>query len=160
MSENKTTRDPSRRVFIKAGLASFGVSMLASSAVALDFLFPKVLYEPSKVLRLLRLDELPDQKVIFDEEHRLFIFKRPEGVAVLTAVCTHLGCTVSHRQAAGGFRCPCHGSVFNDQGDVLSGPAPKSLTWFFADLTPDGRLQVHTDRPVAPEFLLRTEGAG
>lgn len=157
MSPKAEKTDNSRRFFVKAGLAGLGLSLLASAGATLDFLFPKVLYEPSQLLRLKRLDEYPDQEVIFDDENRLFIFRRPEGISVLTAICTHLGCTVNHEEGAANFRCPCHGSIFNKDGSVASGPAPKPLTWFYADLAKDGRLQVHTDRVVPPDFHLKVD---
>ena len=49
---------------------------------------------------------------------------RPE-ILVVEGVCTHLGCTVNH--VGSGYKCPCHGSVFDEQGRVLSGPAPRAL---------------------------------
>jgi cytochrome b6-f complex iron-sulfur subunit len=46
--------------------------------------------------------------------------------AAFSAICTHLGCTVT---AAGKqLDCPCHGSQYNAAtGAVLRGPAPKPL---------------------------------
>jgi cytochrome b6-f complex iron-sulfur subunit len=158
MRSRSEKTDPSRRIFIKVGAISLGLSALASASAAIDFLSPKVLYEPSRLLRLRRLEEYPDQDIVFDADNRLFIVRRPEGTAVLSAVCTHLGCTVGHDSETQSFRCPCHGSVFEPNGQVSSGPAPVALSWFFADLGKDGRLQVHTDRSVASEFVLRVNG--
>jgi menaquinol-cytochrome c reductase iron-sulfur subunit len=41
--------------------------------------------------------------------------------------CTHLGCPVLWIQKPQIFLCPCHGSVFNGNGDVAGGPAPQPL---------------------------------
>jgi Rieske Fe-S protein len=41
--------------------------------------------------------------------------------------CTHLGCAVHWDDAKGEFLCPCHNSVFDVQGKVISGPAPRPL---------------------------------
>lgn len=51
------------------------------------------------------------------------------GVVCYSAICTHLGCTVSEWQSKSQImRCPCHGSVFNPRDDtVVSGPAPLPL---------------------------------
>ena len=46
---------------------------------------------------------------------------------VLDQTCTHLGCPVAWTPASNGFNCPCHGSVFNKQGERTAGPAPKPL---------------------------------
>ena len=42
-------------------------------------------------------------------------------VAAYSAICTHEGCTV--KPAGKELDCPCHGSVFDLKGAVLSGPA-------------------------------------
>ncbi len=42
------------------------------------------------------------------------------------ATCTHQGCPIM--PAGSGFRCPCHGSTFDGNGQVTGGPATKPLT--------------------------------
>ena len=41
------------------------------------------------------------------------------------ATCTHQGCPIT--PAGSGFRCPCHGSTFDGNGQVTGGPATKPL---------------------------------
>jgi thiosulfate dehydrogenase [quinone] large subunit len=41
------------------------------------------------------------------------------------ATCTHQGCPVSY--VGPGFRCPCHGSTFDQNGQVTGGPANTPL---------------------------------
>jgi Rieske Fe-S protein len=44
---------------------------------------------------------------------------------VFDARCTHLGCPLSWNQTTNEFYCPCHGGVFNMQGNVVAGPPPR-----------------------------------
>jgi Rieske Fe-S protein len=59
---------------------------------------------------------------------RQLVVTRPtaDEVRVLSAVCTHQGCTVD-TVANGTISCPCHGSAFSLTGEVTSGPATKAL---------------------------------
>jgi Rieske Fe-S protein len=44
----------------------------------------------------------------------------------IDAVCTHEGCTVNGVSGAT-YVCPCHGSRYNRNGQVVEGPARASL---------------------------------
>jgi cytochrome b6-f complex iron-sulfur subunit len=49
----------------------------------------------------------------------------------LSAVCTHLGCTVQYESQADRIHCACHGGVYNAYtGANVSGPPPKPLKLF------------------------------
>jgi cytochrome b6-f complex iron-sulfur subunit len=49
----------------------------------------------------------------------------------LSAVCTHLGCTVQYESQADRIHCACHGGVYNAYtGANVSGPPPKPLTLY------------------------------
>src|ERR1035438_9071588 len=42
-------------------------------------------------------------------EKSLYVIKGADGnLSVLTAVCTHLGCSVKWMDTASNFKCPCH----------------------------------------------------
>jgi cytochrome b6-f complex iron-sulfur subunit len=64
--------------------------------------------------------------------------------------CTHLGCTVPWVAGEKQFHCPCHGSLYNEKGEVIGGPAPRPLDIFPIKLV-DGNLVVNTGEPIARE---------
>jgi cytochrome b6-f complex iron-sulfur subunit len=52
-----------------------------------------------------------------------------DSFSALTSTCTHQNCTITGYQS-GTYECPCHGSHFTTAGNVVSGPAPRSLQSF------------------------------
>ncbi len=61
-------------------------------------------------------------------------FRGDDGVLhAVSPICTHVGCLVRFNRAERTWDCPCHGSRFNVDGQVIEGPAlarlePKSGT--------------------------------
>ena len=51
----------------------------------------------------------------------------PDSVRALQSTCTHLGCRTSYDRKTRRILCPCHGGVFDVQGNVLAGPPPAPL---------------------------------
>lgn len=49
------------------------------------------------------------------------------GLHAVSAVCTHLGCLVAFNNAERTWECPCHGSRFGVDGEILQGPALEPL---------------------------------
>jgi nitrite reductase/ring-hydroxylating ferredoxin subunit len=144
----------SRRGFLQLALgwAAGTLAIVASAAGAVRFLVPNVLFEPSLIFKAGKPEDFPDGSVTFLESERVFLVRQGNTYRCLSAICTHLGCTVN--RAEKGYHCPCHGSVFDEQGSVKSGPAPRGLAWFQVTLSKDNRLLVDKSRTVAADQYL------
>lgn len=89
---------------------------------------------------------------VFVAENRAWLLKDDAGMYALSAVCSHLGCTV--RWEAGAFRCPCHGSEYDAAGGVLQGPATRPLPTVWVGTDAAGRLVVDRAKPVEAAYRL------
>jgi nitrite reductase/ring-hydroxylating ferredoxin subunit len=142
-----------RRQFLtlSLGWCSAIFALGASLAAAGRFLVPNVLYEPSRRFKALKPEDYSEGPT-FLPNLRVFLFRKGNSFRAVSAVCTHLGCTVN--LSGNGFHCPCHGSVFDQGGAVRSGPAPAPLTWFELTLSRDGHLVIDTSLAVNPDKYL------
>jgi len=48
----------------------------------------------------------------------------------MSNICTHLGCHIRWIAEQNHFFCPCHNGVFDNSGNVVSGPPPRPLNRF------------------------------
>jgi ubiquinol-cytochrome c reductase iron-sulfur subunit len=115
---------------------------------------------PDMLDSLARHDDLladpPSRRSIQPEYTRNAVRSLRPEIAVLEAICTHLGCVPSFRPTAGasdigaswpgGFYCPCHGSKFDFAGRVFKNvPAPTNLTVPPYQFASDSALLIGTD---------------
>lgn len=67
-------------------------------------------------------------KVVGSGVGQTAVYRDDDGaVHAVSARCTHLGCIVSWNGAERTWDCPCHGSRFTHEGEVLQGPAVSPL---------------------------------
>ncbi|MBI4486263.1 MAG: Rieske 2Fe-2S domain-containing protein [Acidobacteria bacterium] len=143
-----------RHFLVTTGTSTVVAGVIGFIGATARYLFPNVLYEAPSRFAAGQPGDFPAGEATFLPDRRLFVFNGPEGFYAISAVCTHLGCTV--RYAAGdGFTCPCHGSRFDSNGQVVQGPAPRPLAWFALSLSPRGELVVDEQRIVDPEYRFK-----
>jgi len=129
------TAQPPRRRFVEVFL---GTGILASLA---SFLYPvfRFLIPPqsaelaSDTVLAGKVGDLKPNtgKVFRFGNHPALLIMLPDGkYNALTAVCTHLGCTVQYRPDLHNVWCACHNGMYDVDGRNLSGPPPRPLESF------------------------------
>jgi menaquinol-cytochrome c reductase iron-sulfur subunit len=168
MSHTKRDR---RDFLVKLGIGAGGVGIGTQAAASLRSLLPNVSYDAPTTVKVGLPADFPDG-MKFLPDQRLFVFREGKVFHAVSAVCTHLGCTVRaealpqpQTMDVGGaqlrithrFACPCHGSKYTGDGKVVSGPAPRPLAWFHLSVSPDdGQLVVDLAQEVGRDFRLTT----
>jgi cytochrome b6-f complex iron-sulfur subunit len=117
-----------------------------------------IFYEPKAKSYIMRLSD--PQFLMSGDQLQNFLdseswVKDTDGTywLALYQVCVHLGCKVPFRNDCNSFKCPCHGSHYNVDGEYLDGPAPRSLDRFSLSfnggnvVVDTGKLNNHIERP-------------
>lgn len=139
---------PRRRMMAwLAGVGLAGSGVLA--ALSNWFFFkPRVTYGPSARFAIGKPEDFPPGTRISRDVERVCIVREGSRLAAISTTCTHLGCIVAIADT--GFACPCHGSRYDQDGNVTGGPAPKALPWFKLTLAPNGELEVDKNIQIDP----------
>ena len=125
MPSNAETR-LTRRSFVQTAAASLlALSGGAALAGVLRFLGYQPAPRPPTEFDLGPAADFPSGARRVIPEASAMVFSTPGGLAALSLLCSHLGCTVNPDSA--GFTCPCHGSQFDAQGGLRRGPADRGL---------------------------------
>jgi cytochrome b6-f complex iron-sulfur subunit len=128
-----------RRFVIASVLGVLGVNFL----MFLRFFFPRALYEPKTRFRIGYPSDFGfgvDTK--FQNQYRIWVVRNTEGIFVISAICTHLGCTPDWKPSENKFKCPCHGSGYDPEGINFEGPAPRPMDRAHVELDPEGQIVV------------------
>ena len=134
-AETATRNEPARRRVMQFLL---GGGLLASAA---SFLYPIVRYLVPPAAVDLGGDSVVAAKVgeLKVNSGKIFRFGSRPGLLVhtadgeyraMSAVCTHLNCTVQYRSDLREVWCACHNGKYNLDGRNISGPPPRPLEAF------------------------------
>jgi cytochrome b6-f complex iron-sulfur subunit len=126
---------PERRRFVEVLL---GGGFFASVA---SFLYPVLRYLVPPQVANLGGDEVVAGKTgeVKPNSSKIFRFGTRPGLLIVTAegeyralsaVCTHLGCTVQYRSDLREIWCACHNGMYDLNGRNVSGPPPRPLEQF------------------------------
>ncbi|HXX63114.1 MAG TPA: Rieske (2Fe-2S) protein [Bacteroidota bacterium] len=150
--------DPfTRRHFLELlGIGAIGVVVVGSGVLSAEYLSPNVVKEPPTRFKAGMPESYPPGSVTLDKEQRVFIVRAKEGYFyALSATCTHLGCIANWKAEEGIVACPCHGSKFSREGNVIAGPAPRALPRYAMSLDDHGQLVVDKGLVVGEEVTLK-----
>jgi cytochrome b6-f complex iron-sulfur subunit len=156
---------PDRRsVLVRLGTAAGAAAIAAQGGIVLRSLVANVSYDTPATVKIGAPASFPDG-LTFVVGARVFVARSGKRFRAISAVCTHLGCTVraeallrsdpndpDARRATQIYElsCPCHGSRYAADGSNISGPAPRPLPAYRLSQAPDdGQLVVDLEREVA-----------
>lgn len=149
MSEEVATsaQGVTRREFLYyAWLSSMTLFMVGSGGATLVYAFPRFKEgEFGGKFVVGKVEDFEDGSVATIRAGKFFLARQGSEFKALYQVCTHLGCLV--RQTQDGYACPCHGSKFSKDGELIASPAPRDLDEFAVEIV-DGNVIVDTGRRV------------
>jgi len=116
------------------------VALIGSTGFFGRFFWPNVQYGPPSKFTIGKATLYPDGAKQNIADQKVTIVRHASNIGAISMVCQHLGCTVA--ASVTGYDCPCHGSKYDDMGNVTHGPAQIALNWFDISLTPSGDLLV------------------
>ena len=121
-----------RRTFLDVLLAASGAALGAFVLypIARYLVPPQAPEAATRRVVAAKKDEVPPGGVKifpFGGEPGILIRGRNGEYRALSAVCTHLGCTVQLRPDGQSIWCACHNGLYDLEGRNVSGPPPRPL---------------------------------
>ncbi len=132
MEYNSNTVNEKKRDFLQFVLSGGLIAFIGSILYPiLDYLKPppqgEVDVSSVKVGKLNDIPKNSGQIVKFGSKPVILIRTSAGDLKALSAVCTHLECTVQYRGDLGVIWCACHNGKYDLNGRNISGPPPRPL---------------------------------
>ena len=113
----------------------------------LRFFLPREIFEPSSKFRIgFPSDFALGIDTKFQQQYRIWVAKSTDRIFVIYARCTHLGCTPDWKASENKFKCPCHGSGYDNEAINFEGPAPRPMDRAYVELDAEGQIVVDVNR--------------
>lgn len=131
-------KQSTRREFL-ANFALAGGLVLGLGGLATrlgQYLFPAEKAISQQEVLVAAADAIPvDRAQTMDIlNERVIVVRTADGVKAFSGKCPHLGCNIQWDTNTRQFVCPCHQGIFDANGNVVSGPPPRGLTAFKAEI--------------------------
>jgi len=156
IDETITRRD----FFSIVGWSGVAATLGGSAFSFYRFYSPNILYETQKVFKIGKLSDYPEGlSEKWKKERQIWVVRNERGLYVMISICRHLGCTPNWFLDKNAFLCPCHGSIFSIEGNVLGGPSPRLLWRAAVKIDPtDGQIVVDFNHRQDPDPMSTEEG--
>ncbi len=155
MTERQNKKELNRQQFLGIAWLSASVALIAEFFAGIFvFIQPNLEGGFGGIVRAGLVEDFLPGSVNLVQSGRFFLVRYKDGGFIAYwQRCPHLGCLVPYEEDRTAFRCPCHGSEFDEQtGEVMGGPAPRPMDIFPIEII-DGEVFVDTGNPqVRPEF--------
>lgn len=146
--DDKEKKTISRGQFL--GLAWLGAGALVAgeaTLIGLKYLKPQTSGGFGGKVLAGKVSDFPVNSVTHNLTGRFYIVRLEGGLLALYQRCPHLGCAVPFEEEENIFHCPCHGSLYNLEGEVTGGPAPRPMDLFPITIENGDEVWVDTSKP-------------
>lgn len=134
-----------REALRKLVWGSLGLSGTIMSVMSLDMFWPRKISGFGSKITVGPVSDFPVNTVTRVNKGNFYLSHMPEGFIALYWRCPHLGCTVPWIETESRFVCPCHGSIYEPNGNRIAGPAPRPMDYMQIEIV-DGQVVVDTSK--------------
>lgn len=154
----KAPDDARRRLLRGLGTGAVAAAIGVPLALSVRSCVPNALYEPPRRFKAGPRERFAEGATFLPAE-RVYVMRQGNQFHCVSAICTHLGCTVQLLKTETGaseFHCPCHGSKYREDGTNFAGPAPRPLDHHPIEIAADdGQLEVDLAGTVDKGYRLK-----